>query len=92
MSIANSNGYGMLSRIIFPLEQPSDLEVVLMSTVRLYHIVTKVSSTDGKGGLKSIPRVDIVFRGKRFPNCPREPFLVVVQNLNLRTSETFPEE
>ena len=62
MSIANSNGYGMLSRIIFPLEQPSDLEVVLMSTVRLYHMVTKVPSRDGNAGLKSIPRVTIPHR------------------------------
>ena len=42
MSIANHIDYGVLSRIDFPLEQPSDLEVMLMSTVRLYHMVTKV--------------------------------------------------
>ena len=50
MSIANNIDYGVLSRIKFPLERPSDLEVMLMSTVRLYHMVTKVSSKDGKWG------------------------------------------
>ena len=41
MSIANNIDYGVLSRINFRLEQPSDLGVMLMSTVRLYHMVTK---------------------------------------------------
>ena len=50
--IANITYYGALSCINFPLEQPSDLEVMLMSTVRLHHMVTKVSRKDGKGGLK----------------------------------------
>ena len=40
MSIANNIDYGVLSRINVPLEQPSDLVVVLMSTVRLCHMVT----------------------------------------------------
>ena len=62
MSIASNIDYGVLSRINFPLEQPSDLEVMLMSTVLLYHMVTKVSSKDGKVGLKSIPRVTITHR------------------------------
>jgi hypothetical protein len=62
MSIANNTDYGVLSRIHATLEQPSDLEVILMSTVRRYHMVTKVSSKDGKGGLKSIPRVTIPHR------------------------------
>ena len=57
MSIANNIDCGMLSRIKFPLGQPSDHEVMLMLTVRLYCMVAKVSSRDGKGGLKSIPRV-----------------------------------
>ena len=33
MSIANNIYYGVLSRIHVPLEQPSELEVMLMSTV-----------------------------------------------------------
>ena len=33
MSVANSIGYGVLSRINVPLEQPFELEVMLMSTV-----------------------------------------------------------
>ena len=33
MSIANNINYGVLSRIHVPLEQPSELEVMLMSTV-----------------------------------------------------------
>ena len=33
MSIANNIDYGVLSRIHVPLEQPSELEVMLMSTV-----------------------------------------------------------
>ena len=57
MSIANNIDYGVLPRISVPLEQPSDLEVMLMSTVRLYRMVAKVSSKDGKGGLKSISQV-----------------------------------
>ena len=52
MPIANNIDCGVLSRINVPLEQPSDLEVVLMSTVRLCHMATKVSSRDDKGGLK----------------------------------------
>ena len=60
MSIANNIDYGVLSRINVPLEQPpSELEVALMSTVRLCHMATKFSSKDGKGGLKRIPRVTI---------------------------------
>ena len=62
MPIANINNYVVLSRINFPLEQPTDLEVMLMSTVRLYRMVTKVSSRDGKAGLKDIPRVTILYR------------------------------
>ena len=37
---------------MFPLGQPSDLEVMLMSTMRLYHMVTKVLRKDGRGILK----------------------------------------
>ena len=59
MPIANNIDYGVLSRINVPLEQPSELEVMLMSTVRLCHMATEVTSRDGKGGLKSIPRVAI---------------------------------
>ena len=70
MSIANNIDYGVLSRIILSLEQPSDLEVMLMSTVRLYHMVTKVSSKDGKVGLKSIPRVTIPHRFKKTSQLP----------------------
>ena len=33
MSIANNFDYGVLSRIHAPLEQPSELEVILMSAV-----------------------------------------------------------
>ena len=62
MSIANSIDYGVLSRIHVPLEQPSELEVILMSTVRRCHMATEASSKDGKGGLKSIPRVTIPHR------------------------------
>ena len=54
MSIANNIDYGVLSRISVPLEQPSELEVMLMSTVRRSHMATKVSSKDGKGGLKGV--------------------------------------
>ena len=62
MSIAMDINYGVLSRINVPLEQPSEVEVVMMSTVRLYRMVTKVSSRDGKAGLKDIPRVTILYR------------------------------
>ena len=62
MSIANNTDYGMLSRINVRLEKPSELEVMLMSTVRRCHKATKVPSKDGKGGLKSIPRVSIPHR------------------------------
>ena len=50
MPVAMNIDYGVLSRIYVPLEQPSDLEVVLMPAVRLYHMVAKVSSKDRKGG------------------------------------------
>ena len=70
MSIANNIDYGVLSRINVPLEQPSELEVMLMSTVRLCHMVTKVPNKNGKGGLKSIPRVTIPHRLKKtFPTA-----------------------
>ena len=49
MSIACNINYGVLSRINVPLEKPPKLEVMLMSTVRLCHMVTKVSSKDGIG-------------------------------------------
>ena len=63
----------------FSLEQPSDLEVMPMSAVRLYHMVTKVSSKDGKGGLKKHSSShDSPPLKKTFPNCPREPLLVQV--------------
>ena len=52
MTIAMNVDYGAIPASIFPLEQPSDLEVVLMSAVRLLHMVTKVPSKDGKVGLK----------------------------------------
>ena len=72
MPIAMDIDYGVLSRIYVPLEQPSDLEVVLMPAVRLYHMVAKDSSSDGKGGLKSIPRVKIPRRLKKpFPTTAR---------------------
>ena len=58
MSIANNIDYGMLSRIHAPLGQPSELEVMRMSTVRRCHRATKVSSKEGKGGLKSMSRVN----------------------------------
>ena len=64
MSIANIIDYGVLSRIHVPLEQPSELEVMLMSTVRRCHRATKVSSKEGKGGLKSMPRVTIILNRK----------------------------
>ena len=60
--IANNIDYGVLSRIDVPLKQPSDLGVMLMSAVRLCHMVTEVSSKDCKGGLNSIPRVTIPHR------------------------------
>jgi len=70
MPIANNTDYGVLSRISFPLELPSDLEVTLMSTARLYHMVTKFSSKDGKVGLKRIPQVTIPQPLKKpFPNA-----------------------
>ena len=52
MSIANNIDY-VLSRINVPLEQPSELEVILMSTVRQCHRATKVSSKGGLGRLKA---------------------------------------
>jgi len=58
MLIANNIDYSALSRIIFLLEQPSNLEVMLISTVRLYRTVTKVSSKDGKVG-RGIPKGDL---------------------------------
>ena len=57
MPIANNIDYGVLSRINVPLEQPFELDVMLMSTVQRCHMATIVSSKEGKGGLKSIPRV-----------------------------------
>ena len=60
MSIASSTDCGVVSRINFPLEQPSDLEVMLMSTVWLYHMVTKVSSRDGKLG-RGIPKGGLIY-------------------------------
>ena len=70
MSIANSIDYGVLSRIKFPLEKPSDLEVMLMSTVRLYHMVAKVSSKGGKVG-REILEGDLIY----FPHDgPEETF------------------
>ena len=59
MSIANNTDYGVLSRINLSLEQPSELEVMPMSAVRRSHMAAKVSNKEGKGGLKSIPRVTI---------------------------------
>ena len=50
ISIAKNINYGVLSRISFLLGHPSDLEVMLMSTVWLYHMVAKVSSKGGKVG------------------------------------------
>jgi len=60
LASSDNTGYGVLSHINFPLEQPSDLEVMLMSTVRLYHMVTKVSSRDGKLG-RGIPKGDLIY-------------------------------
>ena len=60
----------MLSRINFPLEQPPDLEVVLMSTARLYHVVKKVSSEVGKVG-RGIPKGDLIY----FPHDGPEDIL-----------------
>ena len=54
MSIASNIDYGVLSRIHVPLEQPSELEVMLMSTVSAVpQGATKASRKDSKGGLKS---------------------------------------
>ena len=78
MSIAMNIDYGVLSRINVPLGQPSDLEVILMSTVRLYHMVTKVPSKDGKGGLeKHSSSHDDCFPTfkKPFPTARRSLFL-----------------
>ena len=70
MSIANNIDYGVLSRINFPLEQPPDLDVVLMSTVRLYQMATKVSKKDGKVG-RGILKGDLI----HFPHDGPEEIL-----------------
>ena len=82
MSIANNTDYGMLSRINVRLEKPSELEVMLMSTARLCHMATKVSSKDGKGGPKSIPRVTI-------PHRLKKPFPTARGSLSLLFSFSF---
>ena len=70
MSIANHIDYGVLSRIDFPLEQPSDLEVMLISNVRLYHMVIKVSSKQGRVG-REILKGDLIY----FPHDGQEEVL-----------------
>jgi hypothetical protein len=60
MSIANNIDFGVLSRIDFPLESPSLLEKMLISKVRLYHLVTKVTSVDGKLG-RGILHGDLIY-------------------------------
>ena len=58
MSIANNIDYGgAFSLPCAAGAAPSELEVMLMSTVRRCHRAAKVSSKEGKGGLKSMSRV-----------------------------------
>ena len=65
MSIANNIDYGgAFSLPCAAGAAPSELEVMLMSTVRRCHRATKVSSKEGKGGLKSMPRVTIISNRK----------------------------
>ena len=66
--IANITYYGALSRIKFPLEQPSDLEVMLNPAVRLYHVVTKFSRKVGKAG-RGILKGDLTYF---LHDCPGE--------------------
>ena len=60
MSIANNIDFGLLSRIDFTLETPSALGKMLMSKVLLYHMVTKVTSLDGKLG-RGILNEDLIY-------------------------------
>jgi len=89
MSIANNIDYlyGVLSRIHVPLEQPSELEVMLMSTDRRCHRATKVSSKEGKGGLKSMPQVTI--SNSPFQRKKRKPFPTARGSLSLLFSFSF---
>ena len=74
---ANNIDYGVLSRIILLLEQPSDLEVMLMSTARLYHVVKKVSSEVGKVG-RGIPKGDLIY----FPHDGPEDILISLARIH----------
>ena len=83
MSIAMGIDYGVFSRINFLLKQPSGPVVILMSAARLYHMMTKVTSTDGKAGLERIPRVTILHRLKKpFPTA-RGSLSLLVENQTL---------
>ena len=57
MSIANNTDYGVLSRIHAPLEQPSELEVMLMSTVSALPQGDESFEQGGQRGAKKMPRV-----------------------------------
>ena len=81
MSIANNIDYGVLSRIHVPLEQPSELEVMLMSTVSAVPQGDESFEQGGQRGVKKHASSHDYFKLHRlkkkspFPNCPREPSL-----------------
>ena len=66
MSIANNNDYGVLSRIHVPLEQPSELDVMLMSTFSAVPQGDESSEQGGQRGTKKHASSHGYFKPRRF--------------------------